>query len=489
MTRLRFAPSPTGFVHVGNARTAIFNYLLAKREKGSLVLRIEDTDVERSRKEYEENLILDLRWLGVEWNEGPDAGGDYGPYRQSERNQIYNDYANQLIENDHAYYCFCTAEELEKEKLEAKDSDIINVPLHKCRSLEIEESKKRIQQGEQAAIRFKIPRDTEVSFHDMVRDQVTFDTNLLADPVILRSTRIPAYNFSVVIDDSLMKIDIVVRGEDHISNTARQVLIYQALGLTPPEFAHLSMVMGSDNTKLSKRHGSTSIAQFREQGYLPEALLNYLSFLGWSPIDDKQIMTKQQLIDEFSLEKVSKSSAIFDYQKLKWLNREHIRLLEDSQLAELLAPFLNKIDYKYEATPANLNWIGKSAKILSNYHHLLSDIAENFWEFTQANFSQDIKEKIKSSPISMKVISILLDEISGLESPVDFSKVAEITKKIQKQEGIKGKELYHPIRVALTGKETGIELHDFIPAIETGAILEIEPSVKNMVSRLKAFME
>jgi nondiscriminating glutamyl-tRNA synthetase len=237
MIRLRFAPSPTGFVHVGNARTALFNFLHAQRREGKMVLRIEDTDVERSKKEYEENLINDLKWLGLQWDEGPDTGGDFGPYRQSERIKTYQKYAQQLIDSGHAYYCFCSPEELQKEKETAVDKDSAAGYSGKCRQLDIEESKKRVQAGQEAAVRFKIPKGTSIVFFDLVRDKVTFDTNLLSDPVILRSTGIPAYNFSVVIDDHLMEITLVIRGEDHISNTARQLLIYDALGFEKPKFA------------------------------------------------------------------------------------------------------------------------------------------------------------------------------------------------------------------------------------------------------------
>jgi nondiscriminating glutamyl-tRNA synthetase len=485
MTRLRFAPSPTGFVHVGNARTALFNFLHARRQEGKMVLRIEDTDVERSKKEYEENLIKDLKWLGLQWDEGPDVGGDFGPYRQSERVEIYRKYARQLVDSGHAYYCFCSPEELQKEKETAVDKDSMAGYPGKCRQLDSEESKKRVQAGEEAAIRFKIPKDTSIVFFDLVREKVTFDANLLPDPVILRSTGIPAYNFSVVIDDHLMQISLVIRGEDHLSNTARQVLIYEALGFEKPKFAHLSMVMGADNTKLSKRHGSTSLLQFREQGYLPQALFNYLALLGWSPGGDTEVvLTKPQLIEKFNLKKVTKSAAIFDYQKLKWLNREHIRRLTDKELGEMMVPFMRQAGFDFEENDEIIDWIGKAAKILSNYNYLLSEIAGDFKQFTTSEISQEIIGSIKNSENASKVISILFAGISKISSPVEFEKVAEITKKIQLGTGIKGKELYHPIRLALTGKDSGIELKDFIPLIEKGSMLAIKPAVQNMVSRL-----
>ncbi len=485
MIRVRFAPSPTGFVHVGNARTALFNFFHVRGKKGVCVLRIEDTDVERSKKKYEENLLTDLKWLGIEWDEGPDVGGDFGPYRQSERGEFYKQAVQRLIEKDNAYYCFCSREELEKEKQDLIGLDNPAGYTHRCRNLDMEKSRLRVSQGEEAAVRFKVPKNRQVSFRDMVRGDVSFETNLLNDPVIMRSSGIPAYNFSVVIDDISMKIDLVIRGEDHLSNTARQVLIYEALEQTPPEFAHLSMVMGADNAKLSKRHGSTSLAQFREQGYLPAALLNYLSLLGWSPGDDKQVLTKEELIKSFNLNKVSKSAAIFDYQKLKWINREHIRLLEDSTLGEIFSPFLEEAGFAFERNPEILTWIGKTAKVMSNYHYLLTEIAEAFKSLTKVDFSPDIIKGLRDSGTSRKVISRLFAGISRLDSPVAFSRIVEITQKIRQKTGIKGKELYHPIRLALTGKESGIELSDFIPMIEEGSILKISPPVINMKSRLE----
>ncbi len=489
MIRLRFAPSPTGFVHVGNARTALFNYLHARGKAGKMVLRIEDTDVERSKKEYEDNLVKDLKWLGLQWDEGPDVGGQFSPYRQSERMDLYQKYARLLIDNGQAYYCFCSPGELQKEKESAGDKDSAVGYPGKCRHLDIEASKKRVLAGEEAAIRFKIPKDTAIVFYDLVREKVTFDSNLLPDPVILRSSGMPAYNFSVVIDDHLMDINLVIRGEDHISNTARQILLYDAFGWEKPKFAHLSMVMGEDNSKLSKRHGSTSIQQFREEGYLPQALFNYLALLGWSPGGNTDVvLSPQQLIEKFNLKKVTKSAAIFDYQKLKWLNREHLRRLENHQLGEWMVPFLRAAGFAFEKNTPTIEWFGTAAKVLSNYHYLLPGIAGDFKQFCSFDLSDETVSHLKNSPNALKVISILFNEVGKIPSPVEFEKVAEITKKIQAEEGIKGKELYHPLRLALTDKESGIELKDFIPLIEKGSVLEMKPPVINMVSRLKSFL-
>ena len=281
--RLRFAPSPTGQLHVGNARTALFNWLLAHGKDGTFILRIEDTDAERSTRESEVSILEDLRWLGLDWDEGPDVNGPHGPYRQSERLHLYASYANELIAGGHAYYCFCSPQQLDADRRELLAAG--RPPKYKgtCRGLSREQAQSRTDEGERPVIRFRVPEGLDVTFDDLVRGDVTFNSEVIGDPGLVRSDGRPGYNFAVVVDDALMEITHVIRGEDHISNTPRQLLMYQALGFTPPQFAHLSLVMGPDHTPLSKRHGATSVMEFRERGYLPEALVNYLALIGWSP--------------------------------------------------------------------------------------------------------------------------------------------------------------------------------------------------------------
>jgi len=281
--RVRFAPSPTGYLHIGGARTALFNWLFARRHGGTFVLRIEDTDVERSTLASEQAILEDLRWMGLEWDEGVDAGGTHGPYRQSERLHIYRAHVVELMATGHAYHCFCSAEQLDADRTAALAAGRPPKYDGRCRQISRDDARRRIERGESAVIRFRVPEGREVSFEDVVRGTVTFSTDVIGDPVLVRSGGVPAYNYAVVIDDALMEITHVIRGEDHISNTPRQILLYQSLGFTPPEFAHLSLVMGPDHTPLSKRHGATSVAEFRERGYLPEALVNYLALIGWSP--------------------------------------------------------------------------------------------------------------------------------------------------------------------------------------------------------------
>src|SRR5476649_1773169 len=281
--RVRFAPSPTGQLHVGNARTALFNWLLARGSGGTFIIRIEDTDVERSTRESEAAIVRDLRWLGLDWDEGQDIGGAHGPYRQSERLHLYQSYAKELLSVEAAYYCFCSAAQLDAERQQALADQRPARYAGTCRRLSREQATARIAAGERPAVRFRVPEDRDVVFTDAVRGDVRFQTDVIGDPIIVRADGHPAYNFAVVVDDALMEVTQVIRGEDHISNTPRQVLLYEALGFTPPAFAHLALVMGPDHSPLSKRHGATSVAEFRAKGYLPEALVNYLALIGWSP--------------------------------------------------------------------------------------------------------------------------------------------------------------------------------------------------------------
>jgi nondiscriminating glutamyl-tRNA synthetase len=338
--RVRFAPSPTGYVHVGNARTALFNWLFARHHGGIYVLRIEDTDIGRSKEAYEQQLLEDLRWFGLDWDEGPDKGGPFGPYRQSERESIYARHATQLLEQKHAYSCFCSAEQLEAERQEALKAGRQPRYSGRCRKLAPEEAARRKAAGEPAAVRLRIV-DSVFSWNDLVHGPTSFSSEVIGDPILVRSDGHPAYNYAVVVDDHVMEITQVIRGDDHISNTPRQLALYRAFGWQPPEFAHLSSILGFDRSRLSKRHGATSLQSFREQGILPEALRNYLALLGWSPADGKtEIFGTRELIEQFSLDRITKSPAIFDPEKLSWLNRHYLKLSPLRRLAQLSAPAL-----------------------------------------------------------------------------------------------------------------------------------------------------
>ncbi len=340
--RVRFAPSPTGQLHVGNARTALFNWLLARGAGGTFILRIEDTDVERSTRESESAIVRDLRWLGLDWDEGPDIGGAHGPYRQSERLHLYQSYATELLSAGAAYYCFCSTAQLDAERQDALANGRPARYAGTCRRLSREQAAARIAAGERPAIRFRVPEERDVVFTDAVRGDVRFQTDVIGDPIIVRADGTPAYNFAVVVDDALMEVTHVVRGEDHISNTPRQILLYEALGFAPPTFAHLSLVMGPDHSPLSKRHGATSVAEFRGKGYLPEALVNYLALIGWSPGGGDELLPIDELARRFSLEAVGHSAGVFDEEKLAWANRHYLKIADPTRLAELALPYFNE---------------------------------------------------------------------------------------------------------------------------------------------------
>ncbi|MBQ2763508.1 MAG: glutamate--tRNA ligase, partial [Firmicutes bacterium] len=334
--RLRFAPSPTGPLHIGGARSALFNYLLAKKHGGTFLVRVEDTDLERSSKESEENIKDSLRWLGMDWDEGIDVGGEHGPYRQMERLDIYNAAVQKLLDEGKAYYCFCSEEELAKEKEEQQARGEMPKYSGKCRHLTKEQQQELLDKGIKPVIRFHVPEGETVVVDDQVRGEVTFETDGIGDFIIVKSDGIPVYNFAVVLDDVTMKITHVIRGEEHLSNTPRQLMLYDALGYEKPKFAHISLILGRDNegklTKMSKRHGSTSVVAYKEQGFLPEAIDNFLALLGWAPGGEEELFTLEQLTQEFSLDHVSKSPAVFDIEKLKWINGMYIRKASGERL-------------------------------------------------------------------------------------------------------------------------------------------------------------
>src|SRR5215510_4672949 len=349
--RLRFAPSPTGQLHVGNARTALFNWLLASGQGGTFIVRIEDTDIERSTRESERTMLEDLRWMGLDWTEGVEAGGEYGPYRQTERLHVYRAHAIELLSAGKAYHCFCSAEQLEADRQDALKTGKPPKYTGRCRNVSRDEARKRIEQGETAVIRFRVPETGSVTFDDIVRGPLAFDMDVIGDFVLLRSNGVPAYNFAVVIDDALMQITHIVRGEDHISNTPRQVLIYQAFGWRPPIFAHVPYVLGPDHAPLSKRHGATSVKEFRDRGFLPEALTNYLALIGWSPGEGQELVPLEELARRFRLEDVGHSAGVFDVEKLAWVNRHYLKASTPQRLVELAIPYLQQAGWVSNTSP------------------------------------------------------------------------------------------------------------------------------------------
>ncbi|MGH9469762.1 MAG: glutamate--tRNA ligase [Terriglobia bacterium] len=491
--RVRFAPSPTGYVHVGNARTALFNWLFARHCEGSFVLRIEDTDVERSEERYEQSLIEALKWFGLDWDEGPDKGGPFAPYQQSERKELYARHARRLIESEQAYYCFCTPEQLETEREEALRAGGQPRYSGRCRALPFEDSARRVAAGEPAAIRLKIP-DGSFSWDDMVHGPTTFEANVIGDPILVRSDGNPAYNYAVVIDDHMMEITHVLRGDDHISNTPRQLAVYRALGWQPPAFGHLSTILGPDRARLSKRHGAASLETLREAGILPEALRNYLALLGWSPGDGKtEILGGDELRQQFSLDHITRAPAVFDSEKLNWLNRHYLKAAAPARLAELSARFFAQAGYLPEApSPTVLKWLERVIEaVLKNVDTLsqLPGAARLIFEYDLARVPGDPETRDAiEAPAAREVLAAFLPK--ALEAgEMSYERFRGIMRAVQKETGKKGRELFHPVRVALTGVPSGPELEKLIPIFEEGAKLDLTRPVMSCAQRLREFQK
>ncbi|MFC1752069.1 glutamate--tRNA ligase [Thermoproteota archaeon] len=464
MIRARFAPSPTGNLHIGSVRTALFNWLFSRHTKGTYVLRIEDTDQQRSEKKFEQNINDGLAWLGLTEDEGPEKGGAYGPYSQFERIQkgMYQDYAKKLVDQDLAYYCFCSDEELDQERREAKDKDIPYVYSQKCMALDKTDIAKRIESKEPYALRFKMPGHVQLSFKDLIRGEINFDMGLFSDFVIMKSDNTPSYNFAVVIDDMLMQITHVIRGEDHISNTPKQICLYQAFGASIPEFAHLPMILGPDRSKLSKRHGATSVTEYQEKGFLPEALLNYLVLLGWSSPDGEEILSKERLIELFSLERISKSNAIFDVTKLTWMNGQYIRNLDKKALYERVKSYISsEFDQalsKY--SPDELEHIVFSVR---DNLDVLSDINRYLDVFiidTNA-YSSSVRD-YSFTKQDLDIINLFKKRLTELHDPLTQEQAEVIINSVVETSGLGRGKVYKPVRIACSGRPSGPSLYDII---------------------------
>ena len=490
--RLRFAPSPTGQLHVGNARTALFNWLLAHGKDGTFILRIEDTDAERSTRESENSILEDLRWLGLDWDEGPDLEGPHGPYRQSERLHLYASYANELMASHHAYYCFCSPQQLDADRRARLEEGRPPGYIGTCRNLPAEEAQRRVDAGERPVIRFRVPEGVDVAFQDLVRGEVTFSSAVISDPVIVRSDGRPQYNFAVVVDDALMEITHVIRGEDHISNTPRQLLMYQALGFTPPEFAHLSLVMGPDHTPLSKRHGATSVAEFRVRGYLPEALVNYLALIGWSPGSDEELLPVGELASRFNIEDVGHSAGVFDPEKLAWMNRHYMKSAAPARLAAESARYFLQEGFIAQRTAQAMDYLASLLPMAVGSVDRLEEIPDRvrfvFAYDAAAALARPEIAAVLHEPGAREVIAALADEITG--PLLDRESFRAIAGRVKDRTGQKGKSLFHPIRVAITGEAGGPELDLAVPAIDRGAALAASARVSRIMScaeRARAF--
>ena len=465
--RVRFAPSPTGPFHIGGARSALFNWLLARRYGGKLILRIEDTDLERSSRESEENIKDALRWLGMDWDEGIDVGGDHGPYRQTERLPIYAEYTTRLLESGKAYRCYCTDEELEAERQELMAKGQMPQYMGKCQNLSAADEQKLIAEGRKPTIRFRVPKNQTISFHDAVRGTVSFDSNGIGDFVIVKSDGFPVYNYAVVLDDALMEITHVIRAEEHLSNTPRQVLIYQALGLQLPQFGHISLILGKDRSKMSKRHGATSVEQYKALGYLPEAVVNFLALLGWSPPGEDEIFSSSELIKLFSLEHVAKNPAVFDIDKLNWINAIYLKKLDLVTLTDMALPHLKAAGLIGEELSAErMEWIRQVVAAVRDYVSFAAQIPEHAAVFFEDDVTMENEETaaILKDPDAPRVMEEFLEKLTTLEA-ITGEQVQATLKSVGKELKLGGKKVFMPVRVALTGKMHGPELISLIPLL------------------------
>lgn len=462
--RVRFAPSPTGSLHVGGARTALFNFLFARHNDGTFVLRIEDTDVQRSTEESTKQILRSLKWLGLNWDEGPEEGGEYGPYFQSQRLDLYEKAIKKLLDEGKAYYCYCTPEELDKKRKAAQKAGKAPKYDGKCRNLTDEERQKLEAEGRKPTIRLKVPQEGSTVVDDLIRGKVVFENSVLDDFIIVKSDGMPTYNFACVIDDNAMKLTHILRAEEHLSNTPKQILMYKALGYDVPKFAHVPMILAPDRSKLSKRHGATSVEEFKEKGFLPQAMVNYLMLLGWSPKDNEEIFNLDKAVKEFSLDRVNKTGAVFDIKKLVWINGNYIRNLDLDYITEQTIAFMvkkgiideNEKDEKFD-------YIKELVKVTRDRAKTLDELADQL-----AFFFQDITEYqekgVKKHFSKDDAVELLEKGADALENLEEFTHdtTEKTFRKITADMGKKAAKLIHPTRLAISGRTVGPGLFDII---------------------------
>lgn len=486
--RVRFAPSPTGFVHIGSLRTALYNYLFAKQQGGKYILRVEDTDQTRYVEGAIENMIEALKWAGVEHDEGvmlKDGRlvqkGEYGPYIQSERLEIYQKYIGQLIENGHAYYCFCSKERLdalrEKQKASGETAKYDGV----CRDISIDEAKKRIANGESYVVRLKLPKNYNVQFHDVIRGNVIVNTNDLDDQVLIKTDGYPTYHFAVVVDDHLMGITHVIRGEEWVPSTPKHVYMYEAFGWKAPEFVHLPNILNKDRKKLSKRQGDVAAEDFKKKGYLPEGLVNYLALVGWSPEDNQEIFSMEELKEKFSLERVSKSGGVFDTDKLNWINAHYMKEAPVERITDLVIPHLMEKGYiTAEEAKEKYEWLKDMVQVLQDRLSYAGEIVDKVDIFFKTEIQPEDEQaeailKLEHLPHLLEVFAQKVEEAERVDEVFGKS----VFKAIQKETGYKGKNLFMPIRVVLTGEVHGPDLPLMMKVLGKQNILSRIEYVKN----------
>lgn len=465
--RVRYAPSPTGHLHIGGARTALFNFLLAKNSGGQFIIRFEDTDQSRHVEHAEEKQLSGLKWLGVTWDESTDIGGPNGPYRQTERLHLYRPVVEQLLRDGHAYECFCTEAELEKVREEQQARGETPRYIGTCRHLtDVQKSEHRTG-GRNPVIRFRVPEDRTITFQDGVRGEVSFHTSEIGDFIIVRPDGIPMYNFAVVMDDHQMHITNVIRGEEHLTNTPRQILLYEALGWQAPQFAHISLILNQDRKKMSKRDESIIqfIEQYRELGYLPEAVVNFIALLGWSPGGEQELFSLDEMVKLFSMDRISKSPAVFDTEKMKWMNNQYIKSADPDRLTQLAIPFLqdaNRIP-DGELDAQTYEWVKALVVLNQEPMRAVGEIVD-----LSADFFRDDVQEIEAEAANVlaeeqvpTVLAAIRSQFVALES-WDVPSIQVAIKAVQKETGAKGKALFMPIRAAITGQTHGRDLNQTI---------------------------
>lgn len=459
--RVRFAPSPTGYLHIGGARTALFNWLFARKMGGKLILRIEDTDTERLKEDSVSQILTSLKWLGLNWDEGPEAGGECGPYYQSERRELYSKYAQQLLDEGKAYYCFCTPADLEAEREKQRAAKQPFRYARTCRDLDPEVAKARAAAGEPYSVRIKIPTEGSITVHDLIHGDVTFNMDQFDDFVIVKSNGMPTYNFAVVVDDHLMGMTHVLRAEEHLSNTPKQLLIYEALGFEPPKFGHMPMILAPDRSKLSKRHGATSVEEFRAQGYLLEAIINYLTLLGWGPGDEREIFTLEETVKLFELEQMSKKAAVYDTKKLTWMNGQYLSELPlEKILPEAETFFIKDGLVTKEWLAENKEYFAKLVDTVRVRVKTLQEVAD-----ASAYFFKDVEaydEKGVAKHFKPEAAELLEKCIAALEADevFDLTSTEAIYNKIAADNGLALGKVIHPTRLALTGRTVSPGMFD-----------------------------
>lgn len=451
--RVRLAPSPTGKLHIGNARTGLFNYLFARHTQGKFILRVEDTDEQRSTHESEIAIYEGLKWLGMDWDEGPDKPGKFGPYRQSERVDIYKKFIDQMIDNGTAYYCFCPQEELGAKREAAEKAHVIYRYDNTCRNVPIDEAKRRVAAGERATIRLRVPDDVKINFTDLIREDVDVESETFDDFIIAKPGGMPLYNFACVIDDHLMEITHVLRGQDHLTNTSKQILIYKALGWEVPKFGHFSLIMNTQRKKLSKREGAVYIGDFQAMGYLPEAVVNFIALLGWNPGDNREKMTLQEMVDAFSLGKIQRSDAIFDPEKLKWLNGVYIREMPLSKLTEEVIPHLAAAGF--DPNKRDRKWLESVIALEQERIRLFSEAPDAFDFFfkDELKYDKSLLDSKKKTPTEIaNALEIVKDELSKIEN-WNHTEIENTCRALASSLNWGAGDLFMPIRIAVTGKK------------------------------------